>query len=105
VLIETVPPPRTSSLSGAPEAMPDAPPVLRQPVPVRVGNSDPPPPEGFREGYAAYLRSADIAGVAALAVPGFVGIAVLTALGGFVGYRQAKSGLAVQAAGTSRFLR
>jgi len=36
--------------------------------------------------------------------PGFAGIIALTALGGFVGYRQAKSGHVLRAAGTTRLL-
>jgi hypothetical protein len=35
---------------------------------------------------------------------GLSGLIVLTAAGGVVGYRQAKAGLAVRAAGTARFL-
>lgn len=36
--------------------------------------------------------------------PAWAGIAALTALGGFVGYRQAKAGYVLRAAGTARFL-
>ena len=44
---------------------------------------------------------AELAGVA---LPGLAGIFGLTALGGLVGYRQAKAGHAVRTAGTARFL-
>jgi hypothetical protein len=55
-------------------------------------------------GYPEYLREAKTGEVAALAVPGVVGLLVLTALGGVVGYRQARAGHLVHAAGTARFL-
>jgi hypothetical protein len=61
-------------------------------------------PDSFRAGYPEYLRSARMAEVAGLAVPGIAGILALTAAGGLVGYRQAKAGLAVRAGGTARFL-
>lgn len=62
------------------------------------------PPASSRVGYPNYLREAKIGEVAALALPGFAGLLALTALGGFVGYRQAKAGHVVRTAGTSRFL-
>ena len=61
-------------------------------------------PDGFRVGYATYLRSASIGEVASLAGLGVSGLAALTAFGGLIGFRQAKAGLAVRAAGTARFL-
>jgi hypothetical protein len=61
-------------------------------------------PESFRAGYPEYLRSARMGEVAGVAAPGIAGILILTAAGGLVGYRQAKAGLAVRAAGTARFL-
>ncbi|MGY4708118.1 hypothetical protein ACXDF8_00865 [Mycolicibacterium sp. CBM1] len=63
------------------------------------------PSVSTRVGYPKYLRDAKVGEVAALALPGFAGILALTALGGFLGYRQAKAGHVVRAAGTSRFLR
>ena len=72
------------------------------PVPQRPG-VDAPPPEG-RLGYPAYLRNADFAQVAAVALPGLAAILGVTALGGFLGYRQAKAGFVLRAAGTARFL-
>ncbi len=61
-------------------------------------------PDGFRVGYPTYLQSASIGEVAGLAALGVSGLAALTALGGLIGFRQAKAGLAVRAAGTARFL-
>ncbi len=55
-------------------------------------------------GYPEYLREAKTGEVAALAVPGVVGLLALTAFGGVVGYRQARAGHLVRAAGTARFL-
>ena len=59
----------------------------------------------YRIGYTEYLRSAGLPQVAALAVPGLVGILVLTGAGGMVGYRQAKAGHAVRVGGSARFMR
>jgi hypothetical protein len=42
--------------------------------------------------------------VALLALPGFAGILALTALGGVVGYRQAKAGHVVRTVRTNRFM-
>ena len=61
-------------------------------------------PDGFRAGYATYLQSASIGEVAGLAGLGVSGLAALTAVGGLIGFRQAKAGLAVKAVGTARFL-
>lgn len=72
------------------------------PVPQRP-SAGAPPPEG-RLGYPAYLRNADFAQVAAVALPGLAAILGVTALGGFLGYRQAKAGFVLRAAGTARFL-
>jgi len=62
------------------------------------------PPESVRLGYPAELRDADFAKVAALALPGLAAIIGMTAFGGVVGYRQAKAGYLVRAAGAGRFL-
>lgn len=58
----------------------------------------------YRAGYPEYLRGAAMAEVAGLALPGLAGLMALTAAGGVVGYRQAKAGHLVRAAGTARFL-
>lgn len=50
------------------------------------------------------LPSTNLGQIAAVALPGLAGIAALTALGGFLGYRQAKAGYVLRAAGTARFL-
>ena len=58
----------------------------------------------YRAGYNQYLRTAEVSQVAVVAVPGLAGILLLTASGGFVGYRQAKAGQVVRADGIDRFL-
>lgn len=61
-------------------------------------------PASTRVGYPRYLQEAKMGEVAALALPGFAGILALTALGGVVGYRQARAGHVVRTAGTTRFM-
>ena len=58
----------------------------------------------FRAGYPDYLRAAGLSEVAAVAVPGFTGILILTGAGGLVGYRQARAGHVVRRSGTARFM-
>jgi hypothetical protein len=88
-------PPPAAPLAGG--ITPPAAPVPQRP------SAGAPPPEG-RLGYPAYLRNADFAQVAAVALPGLAAILGVTALGGFLGYRQAKAGFVLRAAGTARFL-
>lgn len=61
-------------------------------------------PPSFRAGYGEYLRTARMGQIAAVAVPGVVGILIITGAGGVVGYRQARAGHAVRANGTARFV-
>lgn len=61
-------------------------------------------PASYRVGYPEYLRSAKMGEIAALALTGFAGLVGLTGLGGLIGYRQARAGNALRAAGTARFL-
>ena len=61
-------------------------------------------PPSTRVGYPRYLQEAKMGEVAALALPGFAGILALTALGGVVGYRQARAGHVLRTAGTTRFM-
>ncbi len=49
-------------------------------------------------------KAAAVSEAAARALPGLVGLAALTGAGGLLGYRQAKAGFALHAAGTARFL-
>jgi hypothetical protein len=76
---------------------------IRERPPASVGNATE-ASASFRVGYPEYLRDAKTGEVAALAVPGVVGLLALTAFGGVVGYRQARAGHLVRATGTARFL-
>ncbi|WP_164478400.1 hypothetical protein [Mycolicibacterium stellerae] len=95
--------------AGAPPAVPRAvtaqPPAGRVPPPANVGSNVAAPNSSYRIGYTEYLRSAGLPQVAALAVPGLVGIMVLTGAGGLLGYRQAKAGHAVHVSGSARYIR
>lgn len=82
-------PPLSRPIPGAPVAPPEA------------------PAEStglLRLGYPDEFRGADLGHVAALALPGLAAIAGMTALGGMLGYRQAKAGYVLRAAGAGRFL-
>jgi hypothetical protein len=68
-----------------------------------AGNPAIPAPT-YRMGYGEYLRAAGLGEVAAVAVPGFTGILMLTGAGGLIGYRQARAGRSVRSAGTARFM-
>ncbi|MGB3355735.1 MAG: hypothetical protein WBB00_23650 [Mycobacterium sp.] len=93
-----------SSLPAAPRQGPAEPPRVREPQPATVGGAATLPASSFRVGYGEYLRSAGMAQIAVLAVPGLLGILVLTGAGGFVGYRQAKAGHAVRHSGVGRYM-
>ncbi|MEW5809407.1 MAG: hypothetical protein AB1925_08130 [Actinomycetota bacterium] len=89
---------------AAPRQIVSEAPPARQGSPVENFLAGSPPPSPIRVGYGETLRTAGTSQLAALALPGVVGILVLTAAGGFVGYRQAKAGQAVRARGTARFM-
>jgi len=90
------PPPSAVPLAGS--ITPPAAPVPQRP------DTGPLPLDAVRMGYPEYLRDADFAEVAVVALPGLGGIIAITALGGFLGRRQAKAGHVLRAAGTARFL-
>ena len=87
---QSPPPPVPPPASGAPD--------LQEPQPLAA------PVNPTRLGYPDYLQSATLAEVAALATLGAAGLMALAGAGGVVGYRQAKTGFALRAAGTARFL-
>ncbi|MDT5010583.1 MAG: hypothetical protein QOH57_2200 [Mycobacterium sp.] len=62
-------------------------------------------PVAFRAGYSDYLRNAGMAQITSIALPGVVGILLVTVGGGFIGYRQARAGHIIRAQGNARFLR
>jgi hypothetical protein len=95
------------------------------PVTPHGGSSTPPPPPpvqksesppafsagnqasvapSYRMGYMEYLRAAGFGQVAAVAVPGFTGILILTGAGGLIGYRQARAGSTMRTGNTARFM-
>lgn len=91
------------------------PPARADAAPLAAGppdrSSDPPqtnpggqPPEAVRLGYPEDLRYANFAELAAVALPGLAALVGLTALGGLLGYRQAKAGYLLRTAGAGRFL-
>jgi hypothetical protein len=96
--------PANPALPAAPRAVTAEPIAGRDPLPAKVGSNVVVPASTYRIGYTEYLRTAGIPQVAALAVPGVAGMLVLTGAGGFVGYRQAKAGLAVRTGATARFV-
>ena len=80
-------------------------PAVRSPQPTTFGTKNEIVAEpAFRAGYPDYLRAAGLSEVAAVAVPGFTGILILTGAGGLVGYRQARAGHVVRRSGTARFM-
>ncbi|MUL79960.1 hypothetical protein FZI94_28455 [Mycobacterium sp. CBMA226] len=80
-------------------------PVVRSPQPTTFGaKHEIMAQPAFRAGYPDYLRAAGLSEVAAVAVPGFTGILILTGAGGLVGYRQARAGHVVRRSGIARFM-
>ncbi len=57
----------------------------------------------YRAGYSDDLRAAGLGEVAAVAVPGFTGLLVLTGAGGLIGFRQARAGRAMHGGTFTRF--
>ena len=83
-------------------------PPARRPAPQPAPAVDPvpggPAKSSFRLGYGETLRGAGTSQLAALALPGVVGILILTAAGGLLGYRQAKASQAVRGRSGTRFM-
>jgi hypothetical protein len=57
----------------------------------------------LRQAYSDIVRSPSLSALAAVALPGVAGLMILTGAGVRFGYRQAKAGIAVRAAGIARF--
>jgi hypothetical protein len=62
-------------------------------------------PTSFRVGYADYLRAATVGELAVVALPGTAGIVVITALGGLLGFRQARAMQALPPANIANVVR
>lgn len=110
----------TVTAATAPLSPPSGGPMIPSPPPPPAPSPRPPagPPEPAPASSAPPARSAtpppaapqaadlapDLTDATVQALPGLVGLAVLTGAGGLLGYRQAKAGFALHAAGTARFL-
>ena len=96
-------PPVNPGASSAPP--PPPPPAQKQQAPpaFSAGNQASVAPS-YRMGYMEYLRAAGFGEVAAVAVPGFTGILILTGAGGLIGYRQARAGSTMRIGNTARFM-
>lgn len=93
------PPPEVHPPSLTPPTRTD-----RQPAP--VGEFGPQGiPVTFRVGYPDYLRAATLGELAVVALPGAAGLFVITALGGLVGFRQARATLALPPANIANVVR
>jgi len=91
--------PRAIPVAPAPASPPAAPLPPQQPPALGAA-----PPVPVRLGYPDDLRDADLAKVVSMALPGLAAMAGMTALGGLVGYRQARAGYELRVAGAGRFL-
>lgn len=104
-----VPPPRPAAVApprqpvAAPVALPRAVPLppAAPPSPPRRAEVAGEPTAPVRLGHP----EADLARALAAALPGLAAMAGLTAIGGVAGYRQARAGYLLRAAGAGRFLR
>lgn len=101
------PPPRSGPVA-APIPLRSAPVPLPRTAPPGAAKPLPPQPAGVPGEAAAPVRlgypDADLAKALAVALPGLAAMAGMTALGGLIGYRQAKAGYLLRAAGAGRFL-
>ncbi|HYO02629.1 MAG TPA: hypothetical protein VET27_12450, partial [Mycobacterium sp.] len=96
-------PPSAPRTSGSPQNK-SQPPKAGAQNPPAYGASNGSVPASYRAGYGDYLRTAGVGQMAAVALPGVMGILVLTGAGGLVGYRQARAGHAVRVNGAARFM-
>jgi hypothetical protein len=85
-----------------------APPLMRGPAPTPA-----PPPAtaavpvevpATRLGYQRYLRTAKVTDMAVVALPGVVGLVLMTVSGTVIGHRQARAGHMLRHTGTARFM-
>jgi hypothetical protein len=90
--------------AGSPPPAPAAPAEKQQSPPAFSASNQASVAPSFRMGYMEYLRAAGFGEVAAVAVPGFTGILILTSAGGLIGYRQARAGSTMRTGNTARFM-
>ena len=90
-----------SIVAGAPPPMrgpapTPAPPPATAAVPVEV--------PATRLGYQRYLRTAKVTDMAVVALPGVVGLVLMTVSGTVIGHRQARAGHMLRHNGAERFM-
>lgn len=90
--------------AGSPSTPPASPAHKEQPPPAFSAGNQASVAPSYRMGYMEYLRAAGFGEVAAVAVPGFTGILILTGAGGLIGYRQARAGSTMRTGNTARFM-
>jgi hypothetical protein len=90
--------------AGTPPTPPASPAQKEQSPPAFSAGNQASVAPSYRMGYMEYLRAAGLGEVAAVAVPGFTGILILTGAGGLIGYRQARAGSAMRTGNTARFM-
>jgi hypothetical protein len=90
--------------AGSPPPPPPPPAQKQQTPPAFSASNQASVAPSFRMGYMEYLRAAGFGEVAAVAVPGFTGILILTGAGGLIGYRQARAGHTMRTGNTARFM-
>ncbi len=97
------PAPAVEPSSGGP-MIPTPPPSPAPAGPPRPAPASSAPPAFSPTPPTTASRAPNLADVTAQALPGLLGLAALTGAGSLLGYRQAKAGFALHAAGTARFL-
>ncbi|MDT5066929.1 MAG: hypothetical protein QOK02_3084 [Mycobacterium sp.] len=90
--------------AGSPPQAPSEPAQKKQSPPAFSASNQASVAPSYRMGYMEYLRAAGLGEVAAVAVPGFTGILILTGAGGLIGYRQARAGSTMRTGNTARFM-
>ncbi len=60
--------------------------------------------QATRLGYPGYLRNPTVGEPAAIALPGVVGLVLMTVTGTVIGHRQARAGNMLRHNGTARFM-
>jgi len=95
-------------LGRVPKSLAVSPPEIRWPAPTAA----PPPAAGAgpveipatRFGYQQYLRTAKVTDMAVVALPGVVGLLLMTVSGTVIGHRQARAGHMLRHTGAARFM-
>jgi hypothetical protein len=110
--VAVAPPPaggRTGSQLHVPNSIvAGAPPEMRGPAPTAAplpaAGAGPVEMPATRFGYQQYLRRAKVTDMAAIALPGVVGLVLMTASGTVIGHRQARAGHMLRHTAAARFM-